>query len=52
MSSNARIPFEQITGMLHDDPECWDEVDAWIDAARVTHVMSGRSHLRPCAVAL
>lgn len=36
----ARIPFEQITGMLHHDPECWDEVDAWIDAARVAHVMS------------
>ncbi len=36
----ARIPFEQITGMLHNDPECWDEVDAWIDAARVAHVMS------------
>ena len=36
----ARIPFEQITGMLHDDPECWDEVDAWIEAARVAHVMS------------
>ena len=34
------IPFEQITGMLHDDPECWNEVDAWIDAARVAHVMS------------
>ncbi len=34
------IPFEQITGMLHDDPECWSEVDAWIDAARVAHVMS------------
>lgn len=36
----ARIPFEQITGMLGDDPECWNEVDAWIDAARVAHVMS------------
>ena len=36
----ARIPFEQITGMLHNDPECWDEVDAWIDAARVAHIMS------------
>jgi L-arabinose isomerase len=34
------IPFEQITGMLHNDPECWDEVDAWIEAARVAHVMS------------
>jgi L-arabinose isomerase len=38
--SRARIPFEQVTGMLHDDPECWDEVDAWIEAARVAHVMS------------
>jgi L-arabinose isomerase len=36
----AGIPFEQITGMLHDDSECWDEVDAWMDAARVAHVMS------------
>jgi L-arabinose isomerase len=36
----ARIPFEQVTGMLHDDPECWNEVDDWIDAARVAHVMS------------
>ena len=36
----ARIPFEQITGQLHDDPECWREVDDWIDAARVAHVMS------------
>jgi L-arabinose isomerase len=35
----ARIPFEQITGQLHDDPECWREVDDWIDAARVAHVM-------------
>lgn len=34
------IPFEQITGMLRDDPECWNEVDAWTDAARVAHVMS------------
>jgi len=34
------IPFEQITGMLHDDPECWGEVDTWINAARVAHVMS------------
>ena len=36
----AGIPFEQITGMLGDDPECWNEVDDWIDAARVAHVMS------------
>ena len=36
----AKLPFAQVTGMLHDDPECWDEVDAWIDAARVAHVMA------------
>lgn len=37
--NRARIPFQQITGMLGDDPEAWDEVDAWIEAARVAHVM-------------
>lgn len=36
----AKLPFAQITGMLHDDPPCWDEVDDWIDAARVAHVMA------------
>jgi L-arabinose isomerase len=35
----AGIDFHQVTGMLHDDPICWDEVDAWIDAARVANVM-------------
>ena len=33
------ISFHQITGMLNDDPVCWDEVDAWIEAARVANVM-------------
>jgi len=33
------IPFHQVTGMLHDDPQAWSEIDAWIDAARVAHVM-------------
>lgn len=37
--SRARIDFHQVTGMLHDDPVCWREVDAWIDAARVAHTM-------------
>jgi len=36
----ARIPFHQITGILHDDPICWNEVDAWIEAARVAAVMA------------
>ncbi len=35
----SRIDFYQITGQLHDDPECWNEVDAWMDAARVAGVM-------------
>jgi L-arabinose isomerase len=37
--SRARVDFHQVTGMLHDDPICWDEVDAWIEAARVAHTM-------------
>jgi L-arabinose isomerase len=35
----ARIDFHQITGTLHEDPHCWNEVAAWIEAARVAHVM-------------
>src|ERR1700689_828155 len=27
------IPFHQVTGMLHDDPLCWDEIEAWVGAA-------------------
>jgi L-arabinose isomerase len=37
--NRARISFQQITGMLRDDPPAWNEVDAWIDAARVAGVM-------------
>ena len=36
----ARIDFHQVTGLLDDDPVCWAEIDAWIDAARVANVMS------------
>lgn len=38
--NRARIDFHQITGVLNDDPVCWDEVDDWMEAARVAHVMS------------
>jgi L-arabinose isomerase len=38
--NRARIRFHQVTGMLHNDPVCWNEVDDWIDAARVADVMS------------
>jgi L-arabinose isomerase len=34
------IKFHQITGMLHDDPECWDEVTEWVEAAKVVHIMA------------
>jgi L-arabinose isomerase len=37
--NRAGIDFHQVTGMLHDDPICWNEVDAWIEAARVAHAM-------------
>jgi len=37
--SRAGIDFHQVTGMLHDDPLFWNEVDAWIEAARVADVM-------------
>lgn len=36
----AGIQFHQITGTLHNDPECWDEVREWIDAARVAYTMA------------
>jgi L-arabinose isomerase len=35
----AGIDFHQITGRLDDDPECWREVDDWIEAARVAGIM-------------
>lgn len=34
------IKFHQITGVLHNDPECWTEVSEWVEAARVAKVMS------------
>jgi L-arabinose isomerase len=38
--NRARITFHQVTGMLENDPACWNEVDDWIEAARVAGVMS------------
>jgi L-arabinose isomerase len=37
--NRSRIPFHQVTGMLDNDPEAWDEIDQWVEAARVAHVM-------------
>jgi L-arabinose isomerase len=33
------IRFHQVTGMLDNDPECWQEVSEWIEAANVAHTM-------------
>jgi L-arabinose isomerase len=35
----AGIQFHQVTGTLNNDPECWNEVDEWIAAAKVAHIM-------------
>ncbi|MCW5548232.1 MAG: arabinose isomerase [Opitutaceae bacterium] len=37
----AGIRFHQITGVLDDDPVCWREVDAGVEAARVAAGMNG-----------
>ncbi|WP_229216566.1 arabinose isomerase [Dyadobacter sp. 3J3] len=34
------IRFHQITGMLGEDPEAWNEVSEWLAAARVKHIMA------------
>lgn len=36
----ARVPFYQVTGMLHKDPEAWDQIREWIEAASVAHMMA------------
>jgi L-arabinose isomerase len=36
----AGIRFHQVTGVLHDDPVCWNEIDAWVEAARVAAAMA------------
>lgn len=35
----AAIPFYQITGMLHNDPHVWQQIEEWIAAARVARAM-------------
>jgi L-arabinose isomerase len=35
----SKIPFFQVTGMLDGDPGAWGEIEDWIEAARVAHVM-------------
>ena len=33
------VKFHQVTGMLYDDKECWNEIREWVEAARVVHKM-------------
>lgn len=38
--TRAGITFHQVTGLLHDDPESWQEIREWVEAARVAHTMA------------
>ena len=38
--NRARIPFHQVTGTLEAEDPAWKELDGWIEAARVAHIMS------------
>ena len=38
--NRAGIQFHQVTGMLHNDDECWNEITEWVEAAKVAHTMS------------
>jgi L-arabinose isomerase len=34
------MPFHQVTGMLHDDPECWQTLEQWLRAAEVVRSLA------------
>ena len=34
------ISFLQVTGMLHDDPVCWNELDEWLVAAQIVNTLA------------
>lgn len=34
------VKFHQITGMLHDDEICWNEITEWVEAAKVANIMA------------
>jgi L-arabinose isomerase len=37
--ARAGIGFHQVTGVLEDDPECWEEIEAWMKAAQTVSVL-------------
>ena len=39
----AGVRFHEVVGILDNDPECWDEVEAWMKAATVVATLN---HLR------
>jgi len=39
MMTRLGMKFEQVTGVLHDDPACWSEIDGWLRAAEVMHAL-------------
>ena len=38
--NRAGIQFHQVTGLLNNDDECWNEIKEWVEAAKVAHVMA------------
>ena len=36
----SNIPFYQVTGVLNEDPESWDQIQEWLEAAKVANIMS------------
>lgn len=37
--NRAGIRFHQVTAILNDDPECWNEITEWVQAAKVANTM-------------
>lgn len=38
--ARLEMPFHQVTGMLHDDPQCWNEVEEWLQGAEVVNALA------------
>lgn len=37
--NRAGIQFHQVSGTLNEEDECWNEIEEWLEAARVAHIM-------------
>ena len=37
--NRSGIAFHQVTGTIENDPIAWNQIEEWLDAARVAHVM-------------